>query len=382
MATPSQLLQRAAAVAGRFLLIAAAITVVGWVLWTIKLAVLPVFVAALLCTALAPLVVRLERRGWPTLGATWLVFGGFLLLLAAIALVIIPPTAAELGDVGDSVRDGVQEVEDWLVDGPLDLDRAQVEEFTDDPMEKASDFVQSADLPITTGALVVGEVLAGSLLTFVLTFLLLKDGRRFQAWALAHLPAHHREPVRAGAGRVWEALGGYLRGAAILGSVEGVIVGIAVWAVGGALAIPVAVLTFVSAFFPIVGAVFAGIVATLVVLATAGPTEALIVLVIVVIVQQLDGDILAPFIFGRSVRLNPAVILVALTAGGAAGGIVGAFLAVPLAATVSAVFAEVWERRGERWLADADAHAEADGEAGDTGGDGTASGTVSTPELS
>src|SRR5690606_23763366 len=107
-------------------------------------------------------------------------------------------------------------------------------------------------------------------------------------------------------------------------------------------------------------------------------TEAVIVLVIVVIVQQLDGDILAPFIFGRSVRLNPAIILVALTAGGAAGGIVGAFLAVPVAASVSALFAEVWARRGERWLADAEAHAGVDGEAGETGEDGTASGTVST----
>ncbi len=374
MASRPEPFQRAATLAGRFLLVAAAVAVVGWVLWTIKLAVLPVFIAALLCTAMAPLVVRLERRGWPTLGATWLVFGGFLLVLAAIALVVIPPTASELGNVGDSVREGAQEVGDWLVDGPLGLDRARVEEFTDDPADKASDLIRSSDVSLTSGAMVVGEVLAGGLLALVLTFLLLKDGRRFQAWALAHLPDRHREPVRSGAGRVWDALGGYLRGAAILGSVEGVIVGIAVWAVGGALAVPVAVLTFVAAFFPIVGAVFAGIVATLVVLATAGVAEAVIVLVVVVIVQQLDGDVLAPFIFGRSVQLNPAVILVALTAGAAAGGIVGAFLAVPLAASVAAIASEVWERR------EAQDAATATGD--DPEGPPTPSGTVVAPELS
>jgi predicted PurR-regulated permease PerM len=376
MARPSQLLRRAAALAGQVLLVSAAVAVVGWILWTIKLAVLPVFVAALLCTALAPLVVRLERRGWPTLGATWLVFGAFLLGLAAMALVIIPPTIAELDDLGGSVRDGVGQVEDWLVDGPLGLDRATVEEYTEDPFAKASSLLEESDVSLTSGAVAVGEVSAGALLALVLTFLLLKDGRRFQAWCLEHLPERHREPVGAGARRAWEALGGYLRGAAILGTVEGVVIGIAVWAVGGALAIPLAVLTFVAAFFPIVGAVVAGIVATLVVLATAGPTQAVIVLIVVVVVQQLDGDVLAPFIFGRSVRLNPVIILVALTAGAAAGGIIGAFLAVPLTAVTAAVAGEVWQRNGREWLGSGDRDGSAP-EAADP-----AFGSVSPPELS
>jgi predicted PurR-regulated permease PerM len=381
MAPGPEPLQRAASLAGRVLVILLAAGLVGWILWTLRLALLPVFVAALLCTATAPLVVRLERRGWPTLAATWTVFGGFLLLLVGLALLIVPPTVAELGDVGDSVRDGVQEVEDWLVDGPLGLERERVEEFTNDPFDKASSLIEESDVSVTSGAVVVGEVVAGALLSLVLSFLFLKDGRKFQRWALDHLPARHREPIRAGARRAWDALGGYLKGAAILGTVEGVIIGSTVWVVGCSLAIPVAVLTFVAAFFPIVGAVVAGAVATLVVLATAGVGEAVIVLVVVIVVQQLDNDILAPFIFGAAVRLHPAVILVALTAGAAVGGIVGAFLAVPLTAMAAAVAGEVWDRRGERWITDRGDEHQHDPSDGSEGGE-TASGTVSGPELS
>jgi len=352
MASPSEPLQRTAAVAARVLVILLATAGVGWVLWSLRLALLPVFVAALACTAMAPLVVRLEARGWPTLAATWAVFGGVLVVLVAIGLLLVPPTISELGNVGDSVRSGLDDVEDWLVDGPLDLDRASVEEFTDDPVDKASSLLESTDFSVASGAVVLGEVTAGALLSLVLSFLLLKDGRRFQGWALAHLPMRHREPASAAARRAWDALGGYLRGAAILGGVEGVIIGATVWLVGGSLAIPLAVLTFVAAFFPIVGAVVAGAVAVLVVLATAGVGEAVVVLAVVVVVQQLDNDILAPFIFGRSVQLHPAVILVALTAGGAVGGIVGAFLAVPLTAMAAAVAGEAWDRRGPGWVGD------------------------------
>src|SRR4051794_16777760 len=118
MASRPEPLQRTATLAGRCLVIALAVGLLAWVLWQLRLALLPVFVAALLCTATTPLVVRLERRGWPTLAATWAVFGGFLLVLVAAGLLIVPPTVSELGNVGDSVRTGVESVEDWLVDGP------------------------------------------------------------------------------------------------------------------------------------------------------------------------------------------------------------------------------------------------------------------------
>lgn len=138
--------------------------------------------------------------------------------------------------------------------------------------------------------------------------------------------------MRAAAERVWEAAGGYLKGAALLGQVEGIAIGVTLWAVGGSLAIPVAVITFIAAFIPIVGAIVAGVVATLVALATAGLTPAIIVAVVAFVVQQFDNDLLAPVIYGKSLQLHPLVILLGIAAGGALFGLVGTFLAVPLLA--------------------------------------------------
>ena len=89
----------------------------------------------------------------------------------------------------------------------------------------------------------------------------------------------------------------------------------------------------------------AGVVAVLVTLVSAGGSQALVVAVVALVVQQLDNDFLAPLIYGRMVSLHPVVVLLALTAGGTLAGIVGAFVAVPTAAVAVAVGGEIWRRR-------------------------------------
>lgn len=237
-------------------------------------------------------------------------------------------------------------MEGWLVDGPLGLDRHDVQRYTRHPLDRLGDALESSAFSVSRGVRLAGEVVAAALLSLVLTFLFLKDGRRIQAAVVDRLPARHAELITAAAGRAWESVGGFLRGSAILGLVEGVIIGSTVALVGGALAVPVAVLTFCAAFFPIVGAVVAGAVAVLATLATADARAALIVLVVAVVVQQLDGDLLAPWVFGRAVDLHPAVVLVVLTAGGAVAGIAGAFIAVPITSAVVGVLRETWRHRG------------------------------------
>ena len=340
----SETFRRVSDVAWRTVGIGIVAYAVGVVLWRLRLVLVPVFIALLLCSALVPLVERLERRGWRTLLATWVVFLGFLAVVGGLLGVIVPRTASQLGDTGDAISQGLQDLEDWLVTGPFDMERSSVEEYTDDPGESLIDLARSSSDRLTEGAVLVGEALAGALLALVLTFLLLKDGRQLQAWALERTPHRHRELVSELAGAAWNALSGFLRGAALLGVVEGLIIGVAVWIVGGSLAVSIGLLTFLAAFFPIVGAVVAGAIASLVTLATAGSKEALIVLAVAIVVQQLDADLLAPFSYGRSLRLHPALVLVALSAGGILGGILGAFLAVPLTAVAVAVGSVVWRR--------------------------------------
>lgn len=338
--------------AWRLLVVALAVLVVGALLWKLRVIVLPVFIALLVCSALAPLVVFLEDRGWRPMVATMAVFFGFVGLVALAVTIIVPPTINELEGLGDTIEEALVDIEDWLVDGPLGLERAEVEEVTDDPGGRLAELARSSGANVADSAQLVGETLAGAVIALVLTFLFLKDGRRFQAWSLAHLPTRHHDVVRASASRAFGALSGFLRGAALLGLLEGTTIGVTLWVVGAPLAAPVGLLTFLAAFFPIVGAIVAGVIAVLVALAGNGLGAAVVVGVVAIVVQQLDGDLLAPVIYGRSLSLHPATILIALTAGGILGGIAGAFLAVPVSGAISGVAAELWDRHGERWLAD------------------------------
>lgn len=139
------------------------------------------------------------------------------------------------------------------------------------------------------------------------------------------------------AARAWETVGGYLRGAALLGFVEGVAMGITLALVGAKLAAPVALVTFITAFVPFVGAIVSGVVAVLVALATGGVDAAAVVAAVAavtVVIQQFDNDLLAPLVYGRALNLHPVVVLLAITAGGALFGLAGSILAVPVTAVV------------------------------------------------
>lgn len=116
--------------------------------------------------------------------------------------------------------------------------------------------------------------------------------------------------------------------------------------------LPLAVLTFVSAFVPIVGALFAGLVAVLIALVYNGLTDALIVLVLIVVVQQLEGNVFQPMIQSRGLGLHAAVVLLAVTLGGSLAGIVGSLLAVPAAALIAVFWNYLREQLAEQPEAD------------------------------
>lgn len=343
------ILRRVSDVAWRLLVVLAAIVTVLWLIDKLRVAFLPVFVALLIATLLTPIAVRLEQRGAPPLVATIVAFTLFFGTLAAFGSLVIPRVVEEFDGLSATVAEGIDDIEDWLIEGPLGLERDDLNDYQSEVADQAEEFLRSSTGAIAAGAVAVLEGVAGAVLALVLAFFFVKDGRKFQRWAVDHLPPHRVDLVSALAGRAWRALGSYLQGAAMLGAIEGIALGLAVALVGGRLAVPVGVLTFVSAFFPIAGAVVAGVVAVLVALVTAGVKGAAVVAVVALVVQQFDNDLLAPIVYGRIIRLHPALILVALTIGGTIGGIMGAFLAVPFAAVGSAVLSEVWSRYGEDW---------------------------------
>lgn len=140
------------------------------------------------------------------------------------------------------------------------------------------------------------------------------------------------------AARGWDTLGAFVRSQAFVGLIDAVLIGLGLWFLDVPLVLPLAVLTFVSAFVPIIGALFAGLVAVLIALVSNGPTDALIVLALIVVVQQLEGNVFQPMLQSRGLGLHAAVILLAVTLGGSLAGIVGSLLAVPAAALIAVVW--------------------------------------------
>lgn len=155
--------------------------------------------------------------------------------------------------------------------------------------------------------------------------------------ALAAFSKRRRDRARRAADAAWTTIGRYVRGTVIVGVVNAVVIGIGLAIIGVPLVLPLAALTALSAFFPLVGAVVAGAIAALVALVSEGFGPALAVVVLVVIVQQIEGDVLSPLVLGKSLRLHPLVVLLSLAVGTVVAGIVGAFVAVPLTAVAVSV---------------------------------------------
>ena len=189
---------------------------------------------------------------------------------------------------------------------------------------------------------------AAVILIVVLTFFFVKDGARLWDWVL-ELFHEDRQPVLREVGeRSWGALSAYVQGVFLVATIDAVLIGAALLIVGVPVAMPLIVLTFIAAFFPIVGAFVAGAAAVLVALVANGLGAALVILAVIVAVQQLEGNVFYPVVVGRKLQLHPVGILLALTAGGVLAGVVGAFLAVPIAAVTGAVLNYTRERREAR----------------------------------
>ena len=227
------------------------------------------------------------------------------------------------------------------MEGPLELSREDIDRYTQQILDQFRSGGSGLAEGVVAGATIVGEILAGLLLGYVLLFFFVKDADRLTGFVVRQVRPEHHDLLRSIGRRVWQVIGGYLRGTAIVAIVDATIIGIGLALIGVPLVGPLMVLTFFGAFLPLVGAVAAGLVAVLVALVSGGVGDALLAAAVVIAVQQIEGDVLAPIVLGRAVRLHPVVVLAVLTAGAILGGIIGAFLAVPVAAVAVAVGSEL-----------------------------------------
>jgi predicted PurR-regulated permease PerM len=309
-----------------------------WLLGLMWSVVWPLVVALLLTTLTWPLARFLRRRGWPPALAASVVTLLFLLVAAGTVVLIAVPVASQSGDLVTGVVNGIQQVREWAAGPPLNIGDDQVTQAFDAAIARLQNSVGSIITVTLSGVGTVVDGVVTTVLALFLMFFFLKDGPRFLPWLTRQLPGRLAADVPVVAARGWDTLGAFVRSQAFVGLLDALFIGLGLWIVGVPLVLPLAVLTFVSAFVPIVGALFAGFVAVLIALVSNGLTDALIVLAIIVAVQQLEGNVFQPILQSRGLGLHAAVILLAVTLGGSLAGIVGSLLAVP----VAALFSVVW----------------------------------------
>ncbi|QGZ51972.1 AI-2E family transporter [Streptomyces sp. QHH-9511] len=331
-------LRTAARASGQSLLVLVMTAVTLWVLGRMWSVVWPLIVALFLTTLTWPLTRFLRRRGWAPALAAAVVTVLFLLVVAGIVALIAVPVSSQSGELADGVVEGIQKLREWAAGPPLNIGDDQISGAFDAAVARVQDSVGSMVTTIASGVSTVFNGLVTAVLALFLMFFFLKDGPRFLPWLTRQLPGRLATDVPVVAARGWDTLGAFVRSQAFVGFLDAVFIGLGLWILDVPLVLPLAVLTFVSAFVPIVGALFAGLVAVLIALVSNGLTDALIVLAIIVVVQQLEGNVFQPMIQSRGLGLHAAVVLLAVTLGGNLAGIVGSLLAVPAAALIAVVW--------------------------------------------
>ncbi|MFR9775839.1 AI-2E family transporter [Micromonospora sp. MS34] len=315
-----------------------------WLLGKIAVLLAPLAVAlagTLFLTALLdPVLLLLRRVRVPAAPAALLTILLLLGVLVGVGVLVWNLTASQFGELSQQLDQGLERTRDFVTSS-LPISDAQLDRLIEQARKGLSG---NAPDPVG-GARTAAEVLGSMLLALVLLFFLLKDGRSMWRWVLRRMAGPNRELVAAAGRAGWGTLGAYSRGTMIIAAIDAIGIGLALVLLGVPLALPLALITFIGAFVPIIGATVAGAIAVLVALAADGPTTALLTLTAVIAVQQIEGNLLEPLVMRRQVQLHPAVILVVVTAGTLVAGIAGAFVSVPIAAVAWRVLDTVQRHR-------------------------------------
>ncbi|MFB9906639.1 AI-2E family transporter [Allokutzneria oryzae] len=336
-----------AALSWRLLVIAGALVVLGYLAAYFATVVIPIAIALLLSALMGPAVTALVRWRVPRWAATTVVLVGGLALVIGVLTSVVTAFIEGLPDLQNQVTESLETIRKWLINGPLHLTSDDINGY----INQAIDAVKANTSVITSGALstaaTVGEILTGFLLVLFTLIFFLHDGAGIWRGLLRAVPSRIRHRVDLAGSKGFDSLASYVKATVLVAVVDAVGIGIGLLVVGVPLAVPLAALVFLGAFIPIVGGLLAGTVAVLVALVAKDLVSALIVLIIVVAVMQLESHVLQPLLLGKAVQLHPLAVVVAIVGGLALAGLVGALLSVPVLAVISAAIRSLYATERE-----------------------------------
>ena len=328
-------LQTAAAWSWRLLLLAIVLYVAARVAARLYLVVVPCAAAILLTALLQPLTARLRRAGLGPLSATWCTLLLAIGLLAGAIVLVTARVRAEYPNLVNQVKHTTAQVQSWLAGPPFHLHTGNLQKLSDNIVKFISQHKSLVEGTVVTGGRIVAEIGAGVVLTFFVTFFLIKDGDRIWAWLTSRLQPERKRRADLAGGAAWQAVVYYVRGTVAIAAIHATVIGVTLSIMNAPLVAPLSLFMFLAAFVPLVGVLAAGTLAVLVVLATKGWIFAVILIGVLVTMSQLEGHLLQPQVVGKAVRLHPLAVILVLAVGGVVAGIAGAVVAVPITAAVT-----------------------------------------------
>jgi predicted PurR-regulated permease PerM len=342
----------AAAWSWRALVVVALVAVIAFLIVQLRFVAIPVGAAILLSALLVPFSNLLQER---LRAPKWLAVVVCMLALIAVVgglvTLIVFQVRRGLPDLQEQTFDRFDDLKSWLLASPLHLTEADINGYVDGLLTT----IREDTGVILNGALElgadVGHVLAGFLIAIFVTVFILIDGRGMWRWVVRIFPERSRAAI-VGAGEAgWITLKSFVTVQVLVAAVDAVFIGLGAFILGLVigtpfpLVIPIAIAVFLASFIPVVGAVLTGALAAFVALVYLGPVPALVMLGIVILVQQVEGHVLQPFLVGHAVKIHPVAIVLVVAIGGFVGGIAGAVFAVPLTAALNAIIGYI--SRGE-----------------------------------
>ena len=296
-----------------------------WLFATTSSIVVPVILGGVVASVAAPVISWLHAHRVPRAAGAAIVVLGLIALGIVILALVIGGIVEQSSEIKSELSDASDTIEGWFNDAGAN--------GTTDTQNDVEQGVSSSGSTLLTGLVKGIEGLTSTVLmvTFAIfsTFFLLKDGPVVRRFIDRNLGVP-RAVATTITGNVILSLRRYFFGVSIVAAFNGVVVGIGAYALGVPLWGTIAVVTAVTAYVPFIGAFVSGALAVLLTLASQGSSDALIMLVIVILANGLLQNIVQPIAFGATLDLNPLVVLIATIGAGSLFGMVGLILGAPL----------------------------------------------------
>lgn len=327
----------AAAWAWRLLVVGVAVAAIFWLSAKVSLIIISIMIAALLAGLLSPVVYFLRRHRLHAGIATAITEVGLIALVVGLLTMVGRQMTSGFASLSAQAMEGWNQMVAMLNNLPIDLGADKLDQYLNDVLNA----LKANSSSILNGVASVGSTAADFgtgvvIVLFTLIFFLM-EGEKIWLFMVGLFPREARTAVNGAGRRGWKSMVSYVRVQVFVAAVDAVGIGLSAFFLGVPLAFPLGVLVFLGSFIPVVGALFTGAIAVLLALVATGPLNALIMLIMVLIVQQIESNILQPLVMGKAVSLHPLAVVFAVLGGSTLYGILGALFAVPLLAVVNTV---------------------------------------------